>query len=411
MLILDFIEQRRLPDGTPLETKSLDKLSEAALELIYCTLNGGYVDFAETRLKAAFIGALEINDLAEKIAGLVNKESMSVGQKRLINAFLCLYEALQDTETQSGYDSAKNLRRFITSIKDASPVLFSLRDNPMIGEMTYSLVSYLQMYRDYGLVPPASLTPAVVQHLRDQDLVDKERLATVRFYGNISLTVCPPESLLAAFEEGRKRPEMEGIEGWLERTLEIFNSADAIAITARTSKHLSRVMKAAMAAYLLYDIVRTSLGWILKRYERNTVEAPADIYRERQVAEENRAWIGEMLEFSGHRLIATPVTHLANQVVLTGQIPDIDVLRELLNSGTYLIPVYPDLLRGLWDEVLDRVYENLKGNAMELPDFCEKLEQGMRARFAEVFEDSSFAKVALRLQEKWWTSVATELRS
>jgi hypothetical protein len=276
----------------------------------------------------------------------------------------------------------------------------------MIGEMTILLVSYLQQYRDYGLIPPASLTSAIVQHLRDQYSVDKNRLVAVPYYGNISLSVCPPNVARAVFLEGMKRPELEGIEGWLERTLEISDLADSIAAAARNSNRLSVVMNAALAAYLLYDVVRTSLGWILKRYEKNGVKAPADIYREQQVAEENRAWTGEMLEFSGHRLIATPVTHVATQLLLTGQAPTIDVLRELLSSGTYLIPVYPDVLREAWNGVLDSVYADASGNEMGWSILCEKLEQEMRARFVDIFADKNVASVALRLQEKWWPSRA-----
>jgi len=82
----------------------------------------------------------------------------------------------------------------------------------------------------------------------------------------------------------------------------------------------------------------------------------------------------------------------------------IDVLRELLNSGTYLIPVYPDVLREAWNGLLDNVYGDLRENAMDWGVLCEKLEQGMRAWLVDVFEDSNFVRVALRLQEKWWTS-------
>jgi len=56
-------------------------------------------------------------------------------------------------------------------------------------------------------------------------VLDKDRLVTVHYYGNISLTVCPPDVARIVFLEGRKRPELEGIEGWLERTLEVSDSA------------------------------------------------------------------------------------------------------------------------------------------------------------------------------------------
>ena len=39
-----------------------------------------------------------------------------------------------------------------------------------------------------------------------------------------------------------------------------------------------------------------------------------------------------------------------------------------------------------------------------MSDFCENLEREIRAKFQEVFEDRTFTRVALRLQEKWWTS-------
>lgn len=405
MLILDAIKRKCLPDGTSLSQKSLDWLSEAALELIYCTINGRHFSFGGPLGKATFDSILTIDDLVAKVAGFTDNEAGLIG-RRLVAAFSCLHNALRDTEELYGHGTVEKLKQFLAPIKDASRVLLNATDdNPMIGEMTFLMVDYLPMYRDYGFVPPASLASAIVQHLRDQYLVDKKRLVTIRFYEDISLTVCSPELARFAFLEARKRPKLEGIDKWLERTQEVFDSADAIASKARASDYLSDVINAATAAYLLYDVVRTSLGWILKQYESNGKSAPSDIYREQQVAEENLAWTGEMLEFSGHRLISTPIDQTLIRLIMTKQTPTRNILHDLLEGGMATIPVYPDVLRRIWDEILAEANGNSRLDTLEVTDLSQTLERGMRSRFAEAFKDFNFAKVALRLQDKWWTSI------
>ena len=349
-MILDAVQRQALPDGTSLDERLLEKFSEAALELINCTVNVRLVTYGST-VRDAFVGASEIDDLVKRITAIAQKESLSGGEERLISAFLCFKDAIQDKENQS-HDEAAKLKAFIAPMRAASKILVSeTSEKPMIGEFTHLMTRYLPIYRDYGLVPAASLATAIAQHLRDQRLVDCDKLVNVRVYDNISLKVCPPNLIAEAFMAGMKRPEMEGIEEWSERTLEVFSSADAIVNSVHASKHLSRVMNAGMAACLLYDAVRTSLGWILNRYEHHGVEAPADLFRERQVAEEARAWIWEMLELAGERLLSTPITHLVSRLVMTEQVPRMDAFRDLVVSGTYLIPGYPDVLCEAWNEV------------------------------------------------------------
>ena len=406
MLILDTVKPKCLPDGTSLSQKSLDWLSEAALELIYCTINGRYFSFGGPLENVAFDRISRIDELAAKIAGFSDGQSELVG-RRFSAAFSCLHNALQDTEALYGHGAVMKLIQFLAPVKDASRVLLNTTDdNSMIGEMTFFLVNYLPMYRDYGLVPTSSLVPALVQQLRDQYLVGKNELVKISLYEDISLTVCPPELARFAFLEARKRPKLEGIDEWLERTLELSDSADAIASMARASKYLSEVMNAATAAYLLYDVVRTSLGWILKKYEKAGKSIPSDIYSEQQVAEENRAWTGEMLEFSGHRFISTPINQAFIRIIMRNQTPTRTLLQDLLEDGMATIPVYPDVLRKIWDEILAEVYGNSKGELLEVKDLPQTLEIGMRLRFAEAFKDVNFARVALQLQEKWWTSIA-----
>ncbi len=404
MLILDTIKRKCLPDGTSLSQKSLDWLSEAALELIYCTINGRYFSFGEPLEKVTFDSILTIDGLIAKIAGFTDNESGLIG-RRLVATFSCLHNALRNAEELYGHGTVENLKQFLSPIKDALRVqLNATDDNPMIGEMTFLMVDYLPMYRDYGFVPPTSLVPAIVQHLRDQYLVDKKQLVAIRFYEDISLTICPPKLARFAFLEAMKRPKFEGIDEWIERTLEISDLADAIAAKARASDYLSDVMNAATAAYLLYDVVRTSLGWILKQYESNGKSAPSDIYHEQQVAEENRAWTGEMLEFSGHRLISTPIDQTIMQLIMTKQTPTRSIVHDLLKGGMATIPVYPDVLRSIWDEILAETNGNYRLDSLEITNLSQILERGMRSHFAEAFKDSNFAKVALRLQDEWWTS-------
>ena len=400
MLLLSGIREANL-SGIELSKNVQELLAEAAVELLYCTAAFPKPSTSKTETATILRDRAKFQSLVQGGLKLIDSESAPRWERRLLNAFRCLELACSlDSQSATGH----LIEEYIRASKELA--LIALEEvhegKNFVGEMTYKVASYLRQYVQFGLVPPRTLAVAVAQEIRAKDVIQPNALVTIEVLDNTFLKVCPDELSMAAVLIDMKRRGLTAIEGFTERALAVFDMADSIAETTRRTSSISSFLEATHVAYLLYECVTTALDWILKRYEKENVSPPTDLYREKQVAEENRVETLGTLDSTCESLITDPIAHLVGQVLISKRIPTKPDIREFIIDGMSRNPVYPNCLRnGLTDLIQGLDFGNPPDYEAAIWRLQRLLDGSMRDLFNRSFSDDLIARVVIALQNKW----------
>lgn len=409
MILLDALTAGSFPDGTRLSDSSSSMLAEASLESVHFSVARHSPPEGSDRVAKILESAKRGGALARFANSVLRRVERRADQglperpRRLLNAIDSL-EACRDELVGKAPERPAFLDGYLHSLRGIA-VRALIADDQQVGEMTHNIAERLAEYRDFGTLHAPTLATALAQDIRSRAIVRGDVLVQVRLHPDATLDVCPPKIAMSAFLAGMGRPDLADIEGFERNAMSVLSAAEVVAERTRTSRDFSKLVVGTQIAHLLFAAATTSLGWVLRRYEKAGRRGSSDLAKEHQVAEENRVETLATLDSTFGSLITEPITHALGQLMLAGDQPLTNaVLAKLIRDGVARNPIYPTHVARLWEVVIDKIrLEDLAEDAEQIVWELPGLLQGrIREKFAESFSDSHVYRAAAVLQERWY---------
>jgi hypothetical protein len=402
MLLYSFLRHAISEDSITDSNQEL--LFEASINFQRFAITMGGVAYEDFHKTYELIQKLEYPEVfiieAEKF---LDKNLLHERESRLIVAFICLCKVVVNLNNSK---HQKFLSQIIQESKSLLTKTFSDIDSDgkegkLIGELTFYISDYIKKYSEYGILPASTLGTALAQCIRDQWAIASNQLIPIRLLNNVDIYVSPFPQSSEAFIKGMQSKDINGIEGFEERSYSLLNNADIAAKEARMSKNITDFFEAVQIAHILFDSATRALSWILKRYENSSKSPSEDLYNERRVAEENRVQTLSILFSSGGSLICEPITDMIGATIMTNRQMEHSILNELALNGIRRNPAYPDILHHTWFEVINSldILKHKQLTANEMSSLAPIIEKKLRNKFADSFSDKIIANKVTLIQD------------
>lgn len=380
-----------------------ESLAKAAAELAYFTVVPERLLREPTVNQNSGLGRSRLNQLVTDPAA-ARDESMPQWERRFSSALRYLALAKGSCDAHAAKARLREVELIVSELARYKFEEVYDKEN-FVGEMTFNAASFLSRYIEYGILPVDTLATALAQDLRFQDILQPEQHTRVELYPALILSVCPPHLSPAAFLlDANSRPGLENADRVIMRTFGLLDAADTVAKRARRAATFASFLEATHVAHIIYAITTTSLRWILQRYEKKRGSPSPELVREEQISEENRCATGETLDSPWKVLALYPPAHLVGQILMTKRVPERDEVASFISDGIARIPVYPDILRNRWREIvrdmdLGRPRDHKSAFHRYFRVLCER--GGLGAELAKCFRDLATAEAFRAVEMSW----------
>ncbi|MDA8141854.1 MAG: hypothetical protein M0036_24675 [Desulfobacteraceae bacterium] len=370
----------RLEEGTRLGPEASQSLAQAALHIMAVSMDN--LDDQSLCVAERFAGAAR--EQADPLRGKVCWEDGASGTPECVTHLRRAMDLAQNVARYLPQESAgafANLRQMLQEALRSFQIMTDCGSNDALVKRITAfgqrLPSYRNKYFDYGLINMQALASAHLQRhgIRAEIPVDKE--------------IEDPAVLIQALMK-RSHDHRYLAESYAEEGLHLLSCFEEQAARARTASAWAEVLNVAHQSLFWVTAAKTAFDWSETRYARAGCAVPADLLKERQVVEEYRVEIIQLLLHRGGSFIFGPIIALGEAMlrhkISGGPEPK---LINAVNDWAARTPIYPERLRKVWLGIAGE--EERTGSNTPVSRLIDRIAQ----EFPKVFTDRAVACASL----------------
>jgi len=382
-----------LEDGAVLGEKASQCLAQAALHIMAIVMN--YVNSPPPSEVKHFAAAARdcVGTSGRNLRRKYSESSTSMCVKHMLQAMDLVQDAVLALPPGSAQASSA-LRRLLDESVSSFQTMAQIGSKDafagLITILGQRLSWHKSRYYNYGVMNMSALAMAHLQRCSIRDEIPED--VEIESPGTLI------NSLMKRHQDNRYLAATYEQEG-----LHLLSLFEEQAAYARSAAALADVMITAHKSIFLLTTSAQAFDWAKVRYEEAGLAVPADILKERQVAEEYRVGVIQLLGGCGKLFVFGPIVEQGNEVIRR-YLKDKEGYQQShepkLSDAVYnwagRTPIYPERLRKVWLRIIaDEDPAGLKVN-------IARVKERVANELPEIFTDRVVACASLQAAD--WVS-------